>query len=1330
MSGIYRLIVPVRVVYEGVALTTYALLDNGATGSAISSLLVQRLSMNVRQETMTVATYNYKGTALRQLVDFTIEPVDRSFSIDMRNTLVGEILTTESEQPPSQGDIENNPLFEGIVYFHELDDAHVGVVISARHAWTWETGERLTSGPNKPIAIHTAFGWALLGPCTDHDCDEVALNFCDAQKNTDTIEKNLDLILRFDFIAREGEKASPELAHPSRNDLHALKQMEESVRFDKELQHYYCGLPWVKDRRSAARVLNALDSEANAANRLKKMAERLKRDPDRKAGVFKQMNEFIREGQVRQVVKREVPRELPVYYLPLHVVTRPDKPGKFRLCQDAASKVAGTCLNDLLLSGPDLVNRLVGVLLRFRRHPVVLSSDIKGFFHQIFVAKEDVGAFRFFWWENEDMNNMLMYEMLVHVFGAKSSPAVATFVLRHHANLIAKDYPPEVLFAILYAFYVDDLLASYPTVEKARQMRIHLQEALQRGGFELCKWKSTHTGVLDAKDEADGVKPSEAKAVDGMQDTVSTDKVLGVSYSFATDNFSIRIGEKAKHKATTRRQMLSLVASVFDPLGLVAPALLKGKILLQRATAAGTGWDEPVPDDIAQEFETWRSTLEALTKHHVPRWLASPATTDGPVELHLFSDASVEAYGIAAYTRFASPESDEVAVRLVFSRAHVVPLDMARRAVKDQENHLGSIPRLELTAARLAAVVREMIIHESNLTFSRIVMWTDSTCVIKWVRDLKTRFTTFIRNRLVKILELTDVKDWRYVATQDNPADDCSRGLEPTDAKWDRFLNGPAFLQQPESKWPAQEAKLGIDKPAQPVCLNVLTAGTEEPAFEWAVRIAAPVSDWMSKVRRMATFLNFIRLWSKNRKKKFRLLHVVPTVANMRDAEYKIVAGIQRSCFSKEIKSLSGNPPQLCPKNPSLTILNPFVDGQGLLRAGGRLGNATNLSYDAKYPLILPAKGEFIDSLVRYEHERNGHTGVNHTFSQIQQRFWILKGREAVRHIINRCIICQKALKAPTPQMMAELPAERVDGQAPFEATGIDICGPFAVRNGGRGFHKRWILLFTCLSTRAVHFEILRDMKSGTCLNALIRFHARRPGLRTLVSDNGTTFRGSDNELKRTVKEWNEKNTNALLLRGIEWRFGPPHAPHWGGVWERLVRELKKHLHFLLTKDKHDLDVFTTALVEVERILNCRPLTYASSDIKDLTPLCPANFLYPGVVQHSSVNIFPPKPPGADNLRYSWKKTRGLIELFWARWTTEYLHTLQQRTKWKGQKPNLYVGQLVLVCDEQTVRDKWPLGRIESVKGDGKHIRSAVVTMATGKQFERHCTKLVPLELD
>ena len=167
------------------------------------------------------------------------------------------------------------------------------------------------------------------------------------------------------------------------------------------------------------------------------------------------------------------------------------------------------------------------------------------------------------------------------------------------------------------------------------------------------------------------------------------------------------------------------------------------------------------------------------------------------------------------------------------------------------------------------------------------------------------------------------------------------------------------------------------------------------------------------------------------------------------------------------------------------------------------MSNAANLAYDTKYPKILPSKGQDIYSLIRYEHEKNGHAGVNYVFSQLQRRFWIIRGRESVRHVINRCVVCQKSFKKPSTQLMADLPAERVDGCAPFEATGLDVFGPYVVKNGGgRGKNKRWVLLLTCMSCRAVHFELLKDMSSSTFLNALIRFHARRPGLRVIFSDD------------------------------------------------------------------------------------------------------------------------------------------------------------------------------------------------------------------------------------
>ena len=186
---------------------------------------------------------------------------------------------------------------------------------------------------------------------------------------------------------------------------------------------------------------------------------------------------------------------------------------------------------------------------------------------------------------------MVELEMVVHLFGAKSSPAVVTFVLRYHGERISGEAPEEVLYAIMKGFYVDDFLNSYPTVEKARGLRVALTEALRLGGFELTKWRSTHPSVLDGVSPLDG-EPEDVKMFSDASELEPSEKVLGVAYSFRGDHFAIRIHERIRQEAISRRQMLSLIASVFDLLGLVAPAVLKGKTVFQKATQLGVGWDD------------------------------------------------------------------------------------------------------------------------------------------------------------------------------------------------------------------------------------------------------------------------------------------------------------------------------------------------------------------------------------------------------------------------------------------------------------------------------------------------------------------------------------------------------------------------------------------------------------------------------------------------------------------------------------------------------------------------------------------------------------------
>ena len=316
---------------------------------------------------------------------------------------------------------------------------------------------------------------------------------------------------------------------------------------------------------------------------------------------------------------------------------------------------------------------------------------------------------------------------------------------------------------------------------------------------------------------------------------------------------------------------------------------------------------------------------------------------------------------------------------------------------------------------------------------------------------------------------------------------------------------------------------------------------------------------------------------------------------------------------------------------------------------------------------------------------------------------------------------------------MAPLPVSRIDVCAPFEATGMDVFGPFHVIHGGRATTKRWVLLLTCMACRAIHFEALKDMSTSTCINAIARFQARRPGLRTIYCDNGTNFVGAQSELAVAVDAWNDSGmVDKLRLEGIEWHFGPPNASHWGGVYERLVQSAKKHLKVVLSKEALDSDVFVTILGGVESVMNNRPLTYVSADSRDPEALTPFNFLCPGVVVGSTVHVIPPVPLGdGTNLRSAWQKSRQLVDEFWYRWSEEYVAMLQDRKKWKVSSPGIRVGQLVLLASEEQPRDHWRLGIVDKLEAGGDELtRQVTVRMANGKVFRRHCNALVCLEID
>ena len=360
--------------------------------------------------------------------------------------------------------------------------------------------------------------------------------------------------------------------------------------------------------------------------------------------------------------------------------------------------------------------------------------------------------------------------------------------------------------------------------------------------------------------------------------------------------------------------------------------------------------------------------------------------------------------------------------------------------------------------------------------------------------------------------------------------------------------------------------------------------------------------------------------------------------------------------------------------------------------------------------------------VVEYCCQISGHSGREYVISLAREKFWIVNASSVVRKVLSKCFSCRRRQGPFCEQKMADLPVDRVTpGQPPFTSVGIDCFGPLQVRRG-RSLVKRYGVIFTCLSIRAVHIEVAHSLETDSFLMALRRFIARRGQVKEIRSDNGTNFTGGERELRESINAWNHNKIHeALLQKGIKWNFNPPYGSHYGGVWERCIRTTRKVLRALLQTQTVDDEGLVTLLCEVESIINGRPITTVSGDPNDPEPLTPNHLLL--------LRSEPQMPPGLfqkeDSFsRRRWRQVQYLADIFWKRWSKEYLPLLQSRQKWTTIRKNLAVGDIVLVSAENSPRNSWPLGRVVEVFADKKGLVRRTRVKVKGAVLERPIDKL------
>ncbi|XP_043471319.1 uncharacterized protein LOC122504323 [Leptopilina heterotoma] len=1135
---------------------------------------------------------------------------------------------------------------------------------------------------NHPAILQkTLLGWIIAGEIYGKSVSSTQTRQCNFTRNS-SIESQLTKFWEVEELPNSKIRSPEEIACEEHFAKNTIRDSDGS---------YIVRLPFNDKREQIGNSFNT------TLRRFFSLENRFRKDPDLEKSCKEQIEEYELLNHMTLVPDDQL-NHSSGFYLPYHAVIKEESlTTRSRLVFDASTEPpTGVSLNEALMVGPTIQPDLFSHLIRFRSRQFVLTADIVKMYRQIKMHPDDTSFQKIIYRESPD-KPIKIYSLNRVTFGVASAPFLATRVLHQLADDECLQYPlaSEVL---KNDFYVDDLMTGTNTKKEAVELRDDLIELLKKGGFCLRKWASNDPSIVS---DLENSRDNPFMALDSS-DSVKT---LGVHWNFKEDTISYTVKLPESNSKTTKRKIISQVAKIFDPYGLLGPVIIPGKIMLQELWKLNIHWDETIPTSIETSWREYLDQLPCINQLRFQRCAISPNAKN--LQLHGFCDSSEKAYGACLYIR-SIDERGQAQVVLLCSKSRVAPVKTI------------SLPRLELCSALLLAELQNLVQNTLKINFDHTYFWSDSTITLHWINTQPHLLKTFVANRVAKIQTLTDIRHWKHVPTSENPADLISRGQWPKEfAKDTLWSNGPQYLLLSENHWPSLELKnesipeMKIQKPVQMV-MNIIVSGRN---------ILEKFSSFRTLVRVIAYCLRF----AHNAKGKDKQIDEL-TKDELNLSLNRIVRLTQKRDFSKEISALSREE-EIDSKSP-IKSLNPFLD-EGIIRVGGRLEHS-NLKPEQKHPILLPRNHHVTTLIVREEHVKLLHAGIQTTLYSVRELYWPIDGRNTTRKIIHQCMPCFRAKPRDINYVMGNLPAKRVEFVRPFLHTGVDYCGPFFIKEKrlrNRGKVKCYVAIFVCLACKAVHLEVVNDLTTESFLEALSRFISRRGKPISLMSDNATNFKGADRELKELQEllqseKHNEDIKKFLNDSKIMWSFIPPRAPHFGGLWEAGVKSFKHHFLRSVGDTLLTYDQLETYAIEIKAVLNSRPLSPLSSDPNDHRPLTPGHFLIGEPLTSLPQADFRNTPI---NRLSAWQHSQLLRRHFWTRWHKEYLNELNTRTKWKNANKNITIGTLVVLKEDNTPPLHWVLGRvIETHPGQDGVVR--VVTVKTeASTYKRSVKNICPL---
>ena len=1066
----------------------------------------------------------------------------------------------------------------------------------------------------------------------------------------------------------------------TREENMAVEKIEQNLHFNEEHGRFETALLFKEEPL----LRNNYD---RALARFNSLQRSLLKNEELKVAYTSAINEFINNGVV-ELINDENAAEKErndLFYLPHRAVYDPSRTStQCRVVFDASAKTAtGHSLNSFLLSGPPLQLDITALAMRFRARKIVLVGDISKMFLNIDVREADRNYLRFLWKETHESGPPRVYRFSTLIFGATDSPFQAiTCLQKLVASQLADPELTEIdrkaCDVILHDTYVDDISTGGNTVEETLSLMNGVQKLLNQAHFFVKKWKTNSSELLQKIPEADRapIKESLANNVlideqDGSQIISDNSKMLGLSWEPENDHIYFDHSSLDQENNDTKTAVASLLAKIYDPLGLVSPFVLKARQVLKKTHQLKLGWKQKLPEELIPEWHEWVDQIKDLTPLQFPRYIMINENS----ELHVFSDASVNGYGAAAYVRNRTKNGYES--QLLIARSKITP-------VKEQ-----TIPRLELIAALLAAKLAQSISQELKISRQNIFCWSDSEIVLFWLQKKPDTLIPFIANRIEKIQQ-HNFSPFSYINTSENPADIASRGCNATELNVSLWMHGPSFLQKSFDEWPAQkhdfshvDQRLGVKK-QRVFNFSSITMRLKRPSTSRRLPTEIPLEEYYSSYSKLlkhtANLFRFLDFW------QHKTFH---KAQNFEEKDYASqalqfwVKNAQNAAFPKECTTL--NKTENLASNSPLKTLSPVMDEKGMMRVGGRLA-FSHLSEETKHPIILPKEHRFTHLLIKHAHETNMHMGTDWVHQFLRQKYWIISSRQLIKSILKKCVVCAKQQGKRGEQQMAQLPPPRVNPQPPFSHVGIDYTGQLTLKTAGRDT-VGYIVVFTCLTTRAVHLELVESGQTKEFIAALKRMIGSKGTPTDIYSDHALIFQKTKGLLESRQREVN-------FLPSVRWHLSTEAAPHTGGVWERIVQVIKRPLRKVLGKQRLNYTEMLTLCKEVEGIVNDRPLAPTSADsMEAITP----SMLMLGRKIRSCPGWEERDGPAEQTAETQLAARNQLISKLWQAWMKEYCLSLQNMHKWYTRKPNLSVGDLVLVEKQPLNRSQWPLARVQEI---------------------------------